>query len=68
MIRKTNWSSSACFSGERSGLANRTACESNTLCTSFSPFLNSVLPELTMSKIACAKPMPGAISTEPEIS
>ena len=36
--------------------------------TSLRLLLTSVLPELTMSKIQSARPMPGAISTEPVIT
>ena len=36
--------------------------------TSFNPLVNKVLPLLTRSQMASAKPMPGAISTEPLIS
>ena len=36
-----------------------------TTSTSFKRLLTKVEPELTISKIASAKLMPGAISTEP---
>jgi hypothetical protein len=34
---------------------------------SLNPFLKRVLPELTISQIPSARPILGAISTEPEI-
>ena len=45
-----------------------TASDFNITCVSLNPFLNKVLPELTISQIPSAKPMLGAISTEPEIT
>ena len=44
-----------------------TASDLRITCVSLSPFLNKVLPELTMSQIPSASPMLGAISTDPEM-
>src|SRR6185312_5058924 len=50
------------------GLPISTASLFITISTSLRPLLNKVLPELTKSHIASARPIPGAISTEPLIS
>jgi hypothetical protein len=48
-------------------LAARQDSDFNMISFSSSPFLNKVLPLLTRSQIASARPMFGAISTEPDI-
>src|SRR5574344_1081602 len=53
------------FSEDRFLLPIIRASEYITTSTSFKLLLIKVLPELTISKIQSAKPMPGAISTEP---
>jgi len=67
-IRNRSFSKTVLSSGDRSGLETRTASEHITVSTSRSPFENSVLPELTRSQTASARPIDGAISTEPLIA
>ena len=55
------------MSSERSRLEIKTASLVKTCSTSFNPLCKSVLPELTKSAMVSAKPILGAISTEPEI-
>ena len=52
----------------RFGLEIKTASLLVTVTTSFNPFIKRVLPVLTISKTASAKPMLVAISTLPLIS
>ena len=55
----------AWFSSEITGDVAKTASEVNSVSISLSPFLNNVLPLETISQIPSARPIFGAISTEP---
>jgi len=66
-IRKRSWSSRSVCSAVRLGWAMSTASERNTVSTSRRPLPSKVEPLLTMSQMASASPMLGAISTEPLI-
>ena len=66
-IRNCNLSKITLFSGDIFGETAKTASLLKITSTSFKLFLNKVLPLETISTIASAKPMLGAISTEPEI-
>lgn len=66
--RNSSSSSTSCFSALRAFPPMSTASESITFSTSLRLLLTRVLPDDTMSKIASARPMLGAISTEPLIS
>ena len=55
------------FSDDSIGASTNTACDSKILATSLRLFLNRVLPLETISQIASANPILGAISTEPLI-
>src|ERR1700746_4089817 len=68
LILNSNLSKITCFSFVNELFAAITASDRRITSASFKPFVNKVLPELTKSQIASAKPMPGAISTEPLIS
>src|SRR5690606_4764892 len=53
------------FSSEIKGDAAKTASDFKMTSTSFKLFLNNVLPLETISQMASARPIFGAISTEP---
>jgi len=66
--RKSNRSRISSFSGLSFSDFASTASDFKMTSVSRKPFLNSVLPELTISQMPSAKPMFGAISTEPEMT
>ena len=68
LIRNSSLFKISCCSFFNFLFAIKTDSDFNITSTSFSPFVKRVLPELTKSQMASAKPMPGAISTEPLIS
>ena len=67
-IRNNNFSSICCCSIPSAGWRINTASECKMVSTSLRPFMNNVDPLLTRSTIASARPIPGAISTDPLIS
>ena len=68
-MRKRSSSRISCFSAlNEPPLPISTASDCSTVSTSARLLLTSVLPDDTMSKMASESPMPGAISTEPEIT
>ncbi|MPM46890.1 hypothetical protein SDC9_93597 [bioreactor metagenome] len=68
LMRKRNLSSNCCLASLRFLFAISTASLFIMASTSFNPFIMSVLPVLTISKIPSASPIPVAISTLPPSS
>ena len=66
-MRNTSLSRIRFLSMERFFAEAKTASERKITSVSFKPFLNRVDPLLTISQIPSARPMLGAISTDPEI-
>lgn len=67
LILKTSFSKIGLISEESSGETARTASLFKMTSTSLRLFLNKVLPLETISQMASAKPIFGAISTDPLI-